>query len=142
MYPDADIPCVQMSLINTLDPEAHIEMGRALSTLRSQNVLILGSGLSFHNMKAFRHRATESQDKGNLAFEQWLIETCTSEDLSSNERRKKLAQWADAPSARYCHPREEHLLPLHVCFGVAGTTAKLVFEGDFIGKKTSGFLWE
>ena len=142
MYPDADIPCVQMSLINSLDPKAHIAIGHALSELSCENVLILGSGFSFHNLQAFNSRNIRNLDEGNQAFEQWLTETCTNDAFTSQERTQKLIQWSDAPSARYCHPREEHLLPLHVCFGVAGTAAKLVFDGEVIRKKASAFLWK
>jgi len=80
-------------------------------------------------------------DEQNEAFEQWLINTCSSADVSAEDREKQLIQWEKAPAARYCHPREEHLLPLHVCAGLAGTKAKLVFEGKILGKKASAFLW-
>lgn len=141
MYPEAHIPCVQMSLVNSLDADTHIRIGQALSALRQENVLILGSGFSFHNLRAFASRDTGTPDNGNEAFERWLIDTCTNASLSSVERTKRLTHWSDAPSARYCHPREEHLLPLHVCYGVTSALAKLVFEGAVIGKKASGFLW-
>ncbi|MEA1890844.1 MAG: dioxygenase, partial [Pseudomonadota bacterium] len=63
------------------------------------------------------------------------------EKISPMEREKRLVEWSEAPYARYCHPREEHLLPLHVCSGISGSTAKLVFDGEVVGKKTSAFLW-
>ncbi|WP_230425689.1 DODA-type extradiol aromatic ring-opening family dioxygenase [Spartinivicinus ruber] len=53
MYPDANIPCVQVSLLNTLNPEQHIQVGKALSELRKEKVMVIGSGFSFHNLKAF-----------------------------------------------------------------------------------------
>ena len=142
MYPKAHIPCVQMSLVNSLDPEVHLQIGQALSALRQENILILGSGFSFHNLKAFMSQNSKTPDVENEAFEQWLIDSCTNSSLSSSERTQRLVHWSDAPSARYCHPREEHLLPLHVCSGVAGgSVAQLVFEGDVIHKKASAFLW-
>ncbi|OQK17557.1 dioxygenase [Methyloprofundus sedimenti] len=140
MFPDASIPCVQLSLLKSLDPKEHIRMGKALSELRNENLLIIGSGFSFHNMSAF-FQSKESPDEKNEDFERWLINTCTDNDISENERERKLAQWSDAPFARYCHPREEHLLPLHVCYGTCSSTAKLVFDGKVIGKKASAFLW-
>ena len=140
MYPDATIPCIQLSLVNSLNPKQHIEIGKALSELREDNVLIIGSGFSFHNLNAFRSTEEFGDDK-NEAFEQWLIDTCIDKSLSSAEREQRLINWSGAPYARYCHPREEHLIPLHVCYGLAGTDAKLVFEGNVIGKKTSAFLW-
>ncbi|WP_250655987.1 DODA-type extradiol aromatic ring-opening family dioxygenase [Alkalimarinus coralli] len=141
MYPEASIPCIQLSLINNLNPKQHIEIGKALAKLRKENVLIIGSGFSFHNLDAFRSINGGSNDSKNEAFEQWLIDTCTDKMFSPVEREQRLTGWSDAPHARYCHPREEHLLPLHVCYGLAGTEAKLVFEGTVLGKKASAFLW-
>ena len=140
MYPDASIPCVQLSLLNSLDSKEHIRIGKALSELRNENLLIIGSGFSFHNMSAF-FKSKDSPDEKNEEFERWLINTCINNNIPENERERNLAQWSDAPFARYCHPREEHLLPLHVCYGVCGSTAKLVFDGKVIGKKASAFLW-
>lgn len=140
MFPDASIPCVQLSLLNSLDPKAHIRVGKALSELRNENILIIGSGFSFHNMRAF-FQTSEGPDEKNEDFERWLINTCTNNDIPENVRERKLEQWSEAPFARYCHPREEHLLPLHVCYGICSSTAKLVFDGKVIGKKASAFLW-
>ena len=140
MFPDASIPCVQLSLLNSLNPEKHICIGKALSELRNENLLIIGSGFSFHNMSAFFQPKDELDEK-NEEFEHWLINTCTNNNIPENERQRKLEQWFEAPFARYCHPREEHLLPLHVCYGICSSTAKLVFDGKVIGKKTCAFLW-
>jgi len=140
MYPNANIPCIQLSLLNSLDPKAHIKIGKALSSLRSKNVLIIGSGFSFHNMKAFFDKEI-TPDHHNQAFEHWLIDTCTNNALSANERKNKLEEWTNAPFARYCHPREEHLLPLHVCYGLCESKAELVFNDKIFGKNTSAFLW-
>lgn len=141
MFPEASIPCVQLSLVNNLDPETHIEIGKALSELRKEKVLIIGSGFSFHNMKALSSRTENGPDSGNEAFEDWLIDTCTNENISASEREMKLIGWSQAPFARYCHPREEHLLPLHVCFGLSNAAARLVFNGRVAGKRVSGFQW-
>jgi 4,5-DOPA dioxygenase extradiol len=141
MFPEAGIPCVQLSLIKTLDPETHIKMGAALTALREQNVLILGSGFSFHNLPAFFEKDDLGIDLRNEAFEAWLIETCCDANLSINERETRLLDWQKAPGARYCHPGEEHLMPLHVCFGFAKTPARLVFEDQIARKKTSAYLW-
>jgi len=141
MFPDASIPCVQLSLSNNLDSQWHIQIGEALSTLRKDNVVVIGSGFSFHNMSSFMAKTTEKSDANNDAFQQWLIETCTDQSLTESERRKKLIEWNNAPFAQYCHPREEHLLPLHVCYGIARSAAKLVFNDEVMGKKASAFLW-
>ena len=76
-----------------------------------------------------------------VPVDQWLIDTCTNESLSAVEREQRLLEWESAPFARYCHPREEHLLPLHVCYGICETAASLVFEDEILGKKTSAYLW-
>ena len=141
MYPDAQIPCVQLSLISGLDPGAHIRLGRALSDLRKQNVLVLGSGFSFHNMPAFFSLSSRGPDSRNEAFQQWLIDTCTRENVSREEREKGLVEWETAPNARYCHPLEEHLMPLHVCCGIAGSSARLVFDGEVLGKRSIALRW-
>jgi aromatic ring-opening dioxygenase catalytic subunit (LigB family) len=113
-YPEADIPAVQLSLLRSLDPGEHLRMGRALAPLRDEGVLILGSGMSFHNLRAFRdQRVRPAAD----AFDAWLRETAL---LEWQERDRRLAEWAQAPSARTVHPREEHLLPLMVVAGAAG----------------------
>jgi aromatic ring-opening dioxygenase catalytic subunit (LigB family) len=142
MYPDAHIPSVQLSLLTGLDPESHIRLGRALSALRKQNVLIVGSGFSFHNMRAFSSSRHHVPDSNNDAFQQWLIDTCTNENISLEERERRLVEWERAPFARYCHPREEHLMPLHVCCGLAGSSAKLAFDGEVLGKRSIALVWE
>jgi len=141
MYPDASIPTIQVSLLKNLDPEKHIQMGKALHELRKENILILGSGFSFHNLRAMMSSNPAESDEENEAFEEWLVDTCTNIDISESERTNRLLGWEMAPSARYCHPREEHLLPLHVCYGMGQSAARLVFNDYLLGKKTSAFLW-
>ena len=141
MFPGADIPCVQLSLLSSLDAASHLQIGRALAQLRSENVLIIGSGFSFHNLAAFFAANRHLPDMMNQAFEAWLIDTCTNTELSLAEREDRLINWRKAPYADYCHPRAEHLLPLHVCAGLSGMPATLVFSGDILGKKASAFLW-
>ena len=142
LFPSADIPCVQLSLLHNLDAGQHCQIGKALATLRTQNVLIIGSGFSFHNLNAFFAPATESSQADNRAFEAWLIDTCTNKQFSETEREQRLLAWQQAPAARYCHPREEHLLPLHICYGAAGKAANRVFEFEILGKMASAFLWQ
>ena len=141
MYPAADIPCVQLSLLNSLDASAHIQMGKALSGLLHENVLIIGSGFSFHNLREFFVAPSETAHKQNISFEKWLIETCTGNQLSEKDREQRLTHWISAPAARFCHPREEHLLPLHVCYGIAGSAAQKVFPFQIMGKTASAYLW-
>ena len=118
MYPEADIPCVQLSLLSSLVPEEHIRIGNALSSLARDNILVLGSGFSFHNLKVLLGRNSIAPDPENEAFEAWLVDTCTSQSIGESTRTNRLINWESAPAARYCHPREEHLLPLHVCYGI------------------------
>ncbi len=116
MFPDADIPVVQLSLRSDLDPRAHIEAGRALQALRGEGVLIVGSGMSFHNMRGYGDpRFAPISDE----FDHWLTAAV---ELPPGERDWALQRWEDAPAARLCHPprAEEHLIPLLVAAGAAG----------------------
>jgi len=140
MYPEADIPTIQLSLLRGLNPAAHIALGKALRELMDENILVIGSGFSFHNQNAFFGQALGAPDPANDAFQNWLIETCAG-PVSQPEREQRLIAWEKAPSARYCHPREEHLLPLHVCLGMAGKPAKVIFDDQILGKRGVGFLW-
>ena len=141
MFPQPDIPSIQLSLLRGLDPSAHIALGKALRALQSENILVIGSGFSFHNLNTFFSQTAGRPDAANDSFQDWLIETCTG-SLSQSEREQRLIEWEQAPSARYCHPREEHLLPLHVCLGMAGKPAKVVFDDQILGKRGVAFLWK
>lgn len=140
MYPQADIPSLQLSLLRGLNPAAHIALGKALRELMDENILVVGSGFSFHNLPAFFSQQIGAPDPANDAFQSWLIEVCTS-PIPQSEREQRLIDWERAPSARYCHPREEHLLPLHVCLGMAGQPAQLIFDDQILGKRGVAFLW-
>ncbi len=141
MYPEADIPCVQLSLVGTLDPTKHIEMGKALASLSAQRVLVVGSGFSFHNLRAFFAPSTPETRQLNRSFDDWLADTCSSSGYSEEERARRLARWSDAPAAHYCHPREEHLLPLHVCYGVALAPCAKRIALTIMDKLSSMYLW-
>jgi aromatic ring-opening dioxygenase catalytic subunit (LigB family) len=117
MYPQADVPVLQLSLKNGYDVAEHLAAGRALAPLRDEGVLILGSGLSFHNLR-LRGAAAQAPSK---AFDEWLHATL--EGSRPVERRSRLLQWETAPAARIAHPREDHLLPLMVALGAAGDEA-------------------
>lgn len=140
MYPEADIPSIQLSLMRGLDPAAHLAMGKALGELMEENILVVGSGFSFHNMRAFSWEGRRDPDPANDAFQNWLIDACTS-PISEPEREQCLVKWEKAPFARYCHPREEHLLPLHVCAGMGQKPAQLIFDDYILGKRAVAFLW-
>ncbi|BCS95300.1 dioxygenase [Desulfoluna limicola] len=141
MYPEPTIPCIQLSIVRTLDPMEHIHIGRALQRLTHEKLLVIGSGFSFHNMKAFFAPETPELNAQNQSFESWLSDTCSNQRITEEERAKRLAQWEEAPFARYCHPREDHLLPLHVCYGLAGTYCSERFELTILNKRSSMYLW-
>lgn len=141
MYPEADIPCVQLSLMNSLDAASHIDIGRALQALDYDNLLVIGSGFSFHNMRAFFAPNTPDIQARNEAFEDWLEQTCMDSDMDEAERTSRLLNWEKAPHARFCHPREEHLLPLHVCYGLAGKASDTHISATILGKKSGMFGW-
>ncbi|GAB6904633.1 class III extradiol ring-cleavage dioxygenase [Desulfosarcina cetonica] len=141
MYPEANVPCIQVSLVKGLDPKTHIQMGAALASLEDDNLLVIGSGFSFHNMNAFFAPRTAEMDRMNADFRHWLDDTCANPNLEETERTRLLVDWEKAPAARFCHPREEHLLPLHVCYGVANRACSAFFNLEIIGKKASTYLW-
>jgi len=140
MYPEADIPSIQLSLLSGLNAAAHIALGNALRELIDENILIIGSGFSFHNMGAFSWKGIKAPDPANDTFQNWLIDVCTG-PISQFEREKKIIEWEKEPYARYCHPREEHLLPLHVCLGMANKPADVIFDDYILGKRAVAFLW-
>lgn len=132
IYPDADVPVLQLSLRGDLDPAAHLAMGRALAPLRNEGVLILASGLSYHNLRLMGPAAADPSRR----FDAWLRETLLASD--SAERSRRLSAWSQAPAARICHPREDHLIPLMVAVGAAeGEAGGLVYHEDgFMGGAT------
>ncbi|HBE46297.1 MAG TPA: dioxygenase [Spirochaetaceae bacterium] len=138
MYPEANIPSIQLSLLRGLAPAAHIALGKALRPLREENILIIGSGFSYHNLQEFFAESQQRADPANDAFQDWLIDTFSA-DIPQDERERRMLDWEKAPSARYCHPREEHLLPLFVCAAIAGGPAELIFDDTILGKRSVAF---
>jgi len=137
IYPDAQIPMVQLSLLEGLDPTAHLALGRALAPLRDEGVLIVGSGMSYHNLREFFRDEPVSNAQAQQ-FDDWLIDTVTAYDPV--QRAARLAAWPSAPGARSSHPRAEHLLPLMVAAGAAGADAGAHAYGErVLGKAISGF---
>lgn len=147
-YPEADIPVVQLSLMSSLDPAAHIKMGEALAPLRDEGVLLYASGLSFHNMGVFMNNMGRfgggKADPKSVEFDNYLKKAVTGEDgaLPWEERREMLKRWKTAPQAKYAHPREEHLIPLMVAFGAAkDEPVNVVYNEPLLGAQVSSFAF-
>lgn len=115
MYPNADVPVVMLSMKSGYDPAAHIKLGEALKPLRDEGVLIIGSGLTYHNMRGFGHQESYQP---SVQFEQYLNTAIT--DPDPEKRHQALINWEQAPFARAVHPREDHLIPLMVVACAAG----------------------
>jgi aromatic ring-opening dioxygenase catalytic subunit (LigB family) len=134
--PQAQIPVLMGSLEHHLDAARHLAIGAALAPLRDEGVLIVGSGNSFHNMRAF----FDGRPEISLQFDRWLTEAVALPDPSA--RAAALTAWDRAPAARLCHPREEHLIPLMVAAGAApDERGTRVFHDIIGGKAISGFAF-
>lgn len=135
IYPEANIPVVQLSLKAGLDPAEHIRAGQALEPLRREGVLIVGSGMSYHNMRGFGRGTADSE-----VFDAWLTEAAT--ETSPDARNEKLSHWDQAPAARRVHPREEHLIPLMVAAGAAGQDlGRKVFDDHVMAVLVSAYAF-
>lgn len=136
--PQADIPVLQLSLRADMDAAAHIALGQALAPMREQGVLIIGSGMSFHNISLMRANLAKSNPTGQV-FDEWLAEVVT---LPEVERNQALTDWLQAPGARLAHPDAEHLLPLHVVAGAAGVDVGVVaFREVVMGVPLAGYVF-
>jgi len=136
-FPEAKIPVVQLSLVNTLDPSTHIAIGKAIEPLRSEGVLIVGSGMSYHNMRGFMSGSSSAANDSKL-FDDWL--TNTVENIDPKNCNKALVDWLKAPGAKNSHPRSEHLVPLFVASGAAGNDAGTRdYVGTLMGVNVSGY---
>ncbi len=138
MLPEADVPVVQLSLRSDLNPSVHIAAGHALKSLRDEGVLIIGSGMSFHNMPAFNNPIFTSPSR---VFDDWLTNTV---EADPKKRIDNLRQWHLAPYAHDCHPlnKEEHLMPLMFVTGAAGDdVGRKVFSELIMDTQLSAFRY-
>jgi aromatic ring-opening dioxygenase catalytic subunit (LigB family) len=136
-FPDADIAVVPLSLDGGMDPELHLQAGRALAPLRDEGVLIVGSGMSFHNLRAYMRAETREPAQ---AFDQWLTRAV---ELPGAQRGEHLRSWQNAPFASFAHPRPEHLMPLMVAAGAGGDTpGKRIFHDEPMGAAISAFRFD
>lgn len=135
-FENADIPIVELSLLKSMEPAAHIALGAALEPLRAQNVLIVGTGMTYHNLRHFMN-GSPATNQAAQEFDTWLAKAVIAPPV---ERNTQLLHWASAPGARVCHPREEHLLPLMVAAGAAGQDEGIrTYNDTVLGKALSGF---
>jgi aromatic ring-opening dioxygenase catalytic subunit (LigB family) len=139
-YAEAKIPVLQVSIRSDYDPESHLRLGRALAPLRYDNVLIIGSGSSCHNLGAMMSQRmgfdpSKIQDE-SAQFDAWLRETPV--DSTPKQRTERLLNWERAPFARAAHPQEDHVVPLHAAVGAAeGESAQIIYhQDDFFDKIT------
>jgi len=119
MYPEADIPVTQLSIQPHLGPAHHLAVGRALAPLRSQNVLILGSGGAIHNLRALAWREHDAPPAWAADFDRWLADHAETGDAEALVAYRKMA-----PNAEHAHPRDEHFMPFFVALGAGGKGAK------------------
>jgi aromatic ring-opening dioxygenase catalytic subunit (LigB family) len=133
IYPAAQVPVVQLSLKSGYDPAAHFAAGQALTSLRDEGVLIIGSGLSYHNLRCFGPPAK----RVSKTFDDWLQETLL--DSDPDARTTRLLDWSAAPAAREAHPQEDHLIPLMVAVGAAARDKATVIyhEENLLGGVTA-----
>lgn len=135
-FPEAAIPVVELSVRRDLDPAAHLAIGRALAPLREEGVLILATGMSYHNLRGF-FTTDPRAGLASAAFDAWLAKAVVQAPAA---REAALIDWEKAPAARECHPQEEHLIPLMVAAGAAGGDAATHAYADVVlGKRLSGF---
>jgi aromatic ring-opening dioxygenase catalytic subunit (LigB family) len=134
LYPEEATPLVQLSIDRSYDPELHLQLGRLLAPLRDEGVLIIGSGLSYHNLGQMRG---EAGFEPSSRFDAWLQETLLGS--SADVRTARLIQWEQAPSARAAHPQEDHLIPLMAVVGAAENEpgALVYHQNDFSGGITA-----
>ena len=136
IYPDADVPIVPMSLQQNMNAAQHIAIGKALAPLRDEDVLIVGSGMSSHNMRALMTGTMNTEAK---VFDDWLTLNTTA---IAELRNPALSAWERAPGARGSHPQEEHLIPLMVAAGAGGADlGRKTYSGQLGGKALSGFTF-
>lgn len=136
-YPDAEIPVVQLSLDANRDAKTHLAIGRALEPLRSDGVLIVGSGMSYHNLREL-FSDTPASNAPAEEFDAWLDDAVAEPDPA--RRASKLETWQSAPGARASHPTPEHLLPLMVAAGAAGRDrGRRTYNDRLLGKPVSAF---
>ncbi|MEE4306860.1 class III extradiol ring-cleavage dioxygenase [Pseudomonas alliivorans] len=128
MYPEADIPVVQISLPSRQGPELQTRIGQTLAGLRADGVLIIGSGSITHNLGELSWNGDSPRvEPWAQAFRDWMIDKLSSDDESALHHYRSLA-----PHAVRAHPSDEHLLPLYFARG-AGGEFRVAHQGFTMG---------
>jgi aromatic ring-opening dioxygenase catalytic subunit (LigB family) len=140
-FPEPKVPVVALSLAvgasGGFDPALHLEAGRALAPLRDEGVLMVASGMSFHNLRGYFGAQTPARSR---AFDQWLTGAV---ELPAAERDRALRDWRSAPHAEFAHPREEHLIPLIVAAGAGGEApGRRIFSDEPMGAAISAYRFD
>ena len=135
-FPEAVIPIVEMSVEGDLGPWLHVAAGRALASLRDEGVLIIGSGMSFHDLKGF---GDSRSTRASQEFDTWLTAAIMQ---PGDARAASLARWATAPAARAAHPTEEHLIPLMVAAGASDAPGEKVYGEIVLETAISGYRFD
>ncbi len=133
IYPDANVPVLQLSIKNNYDVADHLALGRALAPLRAEGVLIVASGFSYHNLRAMG----PAGGAPSAQFDAWLNDALSKPDPA--DRTQALLEWTQAPAARLAHPAEDHLVPLFVAVGAAEaeSATRTYHQADLLGAVTA-----
>lgn len=138
MYPDADIPVIQMSM-PTSDPKQLLELGKRLQPLRDQGVLVIGSGFMTHGLRYLRDWATDAvAPTWSSEFDAWAAQALAAGDVDTLSNFKELA-----PGMPYAHPTVEHFTPLFVALGAAtqpDAAPQTLIDGYFMGLSKRSIL--
>ena len=142
--PQASIPIVQLSVLASESPAESYAIGRALSTLRSQNIAIVGSGFAtFHNFRIMSSGTMSASEfkKNNIEWSKTVTEASMTKD--DEKRAKKFSDWRDWPNSYDMHPEggAEHFLPLIVCAGAAGQSKGGKYADNFMGIDMWSYYW-
>lgn len=134
-FPEAGVPVIELSVERGLDPALHLAAGRALAPLRDMGVLVIGSGMSFHDLKGFGKARSTGPSQ---AFDAWLTSAVA---LPGDMRARQLVSWAAAPGAAASHPTAEHLLPLMVAAGTSEGPGQKIYGELVLETAVSGFVF-
>jgi len=131
MYPEADIPVIQLSM-PTHDPEKLLDLGKRLAPLRQMGVLVIGSGFMTHGLPYIRNWRVDAEAPGwSAEFDKWAAEALAKGDVETLIRYKETA-----PGMPYAHPTVEHFTPLFITLGASSNpeqTPETKIDGYFMG---------